>query len=469
MNKGAVMPNHVFLAEVANHNGDASNVVSAILGRVAIYGAVEVEWYARPEQQTLLRGQPNVLVVTQTEDLAVRLKDRVQALSSNGAAGSIFHLFTWDNSLIGALGALNGPDLCVTGHHMMELLGKGNGNRPWSMERPRPPMVPTPSGVLSLTAAVEVAKTALRRQNHTSEFTPMRQPNLRHRMEEVDPRAKKNPYDPASVSLIKAVVQQGLREGWLGKDVRNGSEFIWLIESTSPASPPVAAQPRTTEVTVRVVEPVSSSQVEESAASATQATSKYRTSPSKQMEDILRKRQVGTHPRTRKYLFDAFRSVIGSSAGGMSVPKLRSDAADQAQQAAGADGHTEKDWKTASRCFLAMLLGSESLLDTAGSVIPRGHRAAASTAGDLKEDYRLRSNAFLIETLIRERGELREEESYSAGLAIFQTGSADPTPDYEIESQMGQIVELLLKDQRITFDGERFIPAAGGTTFGASA
>ncbi len=75
----------------------------------------------------------------------------------------------------------------------------------------------------------------------------------------------------------------------------------------------------------------------------------------------------------------------------------------------------------------------------------------------LDENYRIRAEAFLAESIIEARGGLREPEVYSLGLALYQRGSADPTPDYQIETDVWKILGLLLVERRIRFDGERYV------------
>jgi hypothetical protein len=104
-----------------------------------------------------------------------------------------------------------------------------------------------------------------------------------------------------------------------------------------------------------------------------------------------------------------------------------------------------------------MMIGSGALLSYDEERILRGPSTLAVIAIKLDERYQLRAESFLLEWIIRIRGELRENELYSAGLAIYQTGGADPVPDYDIETQVASILELLLSENRIQFDGERYL------------
>jgi hypothetical protein len=171
------------------------------------------------------------------------------------------------------------------------------------------------------------------------------------------------------------------------------------------------------------------------------------------MEDVLRTKRVGTHPRTRRFLFDAFQTVLAESPDGLPLPKLRALAVERAISAAG-QTHSDKDWRTASRCFLAMMIGGGALLGHDNKRIIPG--TLAVTAVGLEDKYRIRAESFLVEQIIEARGGLPVSELYSAGLAIYQTGAVDPVPDYEIETQIESILKLLLSEHRIRFDGERY-------------
>ncbi|MSV35555.1 MAG: hypothetical protein EXQ47_08165 [Bryobacterales bacterium] len=140
------MANHHFLNEITNHIGDSSVLVKAILNLVSVYGNAEVEWYVRPDQQQFLEANSSVFVELNHADLAARLKNRVVQLSQNGAAGSIFHIFSYDGFVLGAATALNGPDLCVVGHHLAELARAVSRNRPFFAERKHSPGVRAQAG-----------------------------------------------------------------------------------------------------------------------------------------------------------------------------------------------------------------------------------------------------------------------------------------------------------------------------------
>lgn len=480
---------HFFVADITRHLGDSSNLVNAILTQVSSYGDVGVEWYVRSDQRPHLPANSSVFVESHDEDLAKRLEGRLVSLSQNGAAGSIFHVFSYDRFVLGAASALNGPNLCVVTHHLGGIRAIGQGPQPLGLRPPHSFEVR-----LDMPEAMLLAKRVLKQGQHTSRESALHQKDLRPRMARIDVRALKNAADPLSNSLITHVVRTGLNEGWLARESRGygqtGYEYIWLVEEgqksfrpsapippiDNPAAPvvdvslshlnvpePLVIRPAESETGPRVQADASGELVSPPAPDLTyevkhsdKRSSKYSVSPSKQMEDILRELHIGTHPKTRKLLFDSFKNVLAGTHEGFPLPKLRADALAAAIVAAGSI-YTDKDWKTASRCFLSMMIGGGALIGRDGQRISKGPRALAAIAIALDENYRLRAEAFLIECIIRARSGLRDSEAFSAGLALYQTGAVDPTPDYEIETFVAQILELLLNECRIKFDGERYV------------
>lgn len=102
------------------------------------------------------------------------------------------------------------------------------------------------------------------------------------------------------------------------------------------------------------------------------------------------------------------------------------------------------------------MIGGGAILDSTQKRIERGPAILASVAAALDSQFKIRAEAYLVECIINDRRSINEAHLYSVGLAIYQTGGADLTPDYEIEASTAELLKFLLDEERIYFENNEY-------------
>lgn len=242
-------------------------------------------------------------------------------------AGNIFHVLSYDRFVLSAANAINGSSLIVISHHLADI-SKAAGHGLQQKSDLQPTQFNTQTNGLSLSEAIALAKEVLRQGRHTSSATALHQKDLRPRMGQ---KAAKIQGDTQSASLITRIVQSGMSEGWLRRESRgsgqSGYEFIWLVDPNPKSE---GGQIAINDHPMHTLRESASDSVPPGFPSIVSAVpvvvgmgvTPDRASLSKQMEDILRRLRIGTHPRTRNFLFNAFQQAL-SSGEPLPLPKLR--------------------------------------------------------------------------------------------------------------------------------------------------
>lgn len=486
---------HTFVVDMMKHLGDSQGLISSVNRYVAShFPGAKVAWYARPDQEYLLHNS-NVRIdrsYDNSEASAFNIREWILEMSRDGHAGSIFHVFSYDSGVLDAANSLNQLAIVVIPSHMNFLRRAGN----WGTTAIRnQPLIQQPiQGPLSADEAISLAQRVLRRGGHTSVQTGLRKTRLRPAMISLDPRARKNFADPLSVRLVSFVVEDGLTKGWLEQhwDGKEGDEVIWLknegemnstpvISSLTVTNHPSVVRPiesiadgvdtdtsYSTGVDASFVEPspeVISALTENAAPPAqTVKASEPQTNvdeakdaaPKKEyrsdlMERVLRNRRIGSPAIPRKHLFDAVEEILKEDSDVQwTVVKLTDEARERAIKAAEKGGYTRpQNWYAISGCFMRMMVAAGALIKSDGTPISPGLKTASTVVKEPAPAFRDRCEAFLVEYIIKEMGDVTVEDDYQLGLCLFQQGGQDPKPRSEMVGRVSFLLGLLEEEERI--------------------
>ncbi len=469
------MPQHAFLIDLTKRYEDVAQVITDIREYSAAFNPIVMEWVAREDQKQLLATEK----VHQAEpglELPARVKAIVQHMSQNGASGSTIHVVSLEGYVLAAVSSLNGPECCVVGHPMRSIeknVGRSparvpaplSNNRPY-YPPPRPSLSSGRPEGLSIEEAVALAKRVLREGGHTSSAHPLHQNSLRPQMVLRDGRAKKNQFDFTSRTLVSTIVEIGLREGWLRRDIyegRSGYEYIWIEEEKLHASPvgptlqPAAPRQQTptpiadSHAALAAAEehPVRSATDKKQEASPASDEKphprklNYRETAPGQMEFFLREEEIGSPASARPFLFAAVRQVLAENPTDKDGGQLWSEVSQIASKAA--EGKTRvTDWDRTTECFLNMLFGASLLSDEREQPIPRDYsRWSTKVKSHVKEDFELRAEAYLAYRIIVRRGGIQGREVPTLGLAIYQQGKNDGPSPREIKTKAATLIAYL--------------------------
>jgi hypothetical protein len=138
-----------------------------------------------------------------------------------------------------------------------------------------------------------------------------------------------------------------------------------------------------------------------------------------QMVDSLRKEWIYSEKRPRDVLFNAIEQVI-TTRPPMMVSQLAREAARLARQLSSEAGFEFENWDVVTKAVMKTLLMARALETPDGDVIPFDITAQASVVGALCEDYRDRSEAFLLEFLIRRLGDVTTKDHTALAHALFR-------------------------------------------------
>lgn len=174
-----------------------------------------------------------------------------------------------------------------------------------------------------------------------------------------------------------------------------------------------------------------------------------------QMVTCLRQELLYIEKRPRDILFAAIASIISESPPGtLIVARLTREAAARARDDAQRAGFDFSNWQTAAKATVKALLCSGSLLDANGEAIPNGVSAHAAPVGSLREDYEDRTEAFLLEVLLRRLGDVTVHDHTALAHALFR--QFDPNvPMNDLEDRVAILLARLA--DRVTMDGDRYV------------
>lgn len=154
-----------------------------------------------------------------------------------------------------------------------------------------------------------------------------------------------------------------------------------------------------------------------------------------QMINCLRDRFLYSEKRARDMVFRSLENIIGRSTTGsrhLIVSRLSREAASDARREAQRIGFEFSNWDTASKAVINAMLAAGVLLTDNDARIPEGIAALGTKIAGLKEGYRDRTEAYLLEFLIRTLGDVTTRDHRALAHALFrQFDRSIPMEDFE--------------------------------------
>lgn len=154
-----------------------------------------------------------------------------------------------------------------------------------------------------------------------------------------------------------------------------------------------------------------------------------------QMINCLRDQFIYSEKRARDILFRSVEEILeGSGAGArrLILSRLTREAANNARREAQRLGFEFSNWDTAGRAVINAMLASGVLLTDKGAPIRAGIAALGTAIAALKEGYRDSTEAYLLEFLIRNLGDVSARDHRALAHALFrQFDRSIPMEDLE--------------------------------------
>lgn len=162
-----------------------------------------------------------------------------------------------------------------------------------------------------------------------------------------------------------------------------------------------------------------------------------------QMIDCLRQNFLYSEKRARDLLFGASESLVRGSNGVILILcRLTREAASLAQRDAAAIGFEFSNWDVASNAVIRAMLNAGVLLGRDGAPVSNGIAAQATPICGLEEDYRDRTEAYLIELLIRKLGNVTTRDHRAVAHALFRQFDRSIPMDY-FEDRVAMLMATL--------------------------
>jgi hypothetical protein len=154
-----------------------------------------------------------------------------------------------------------------------------------------------------------------------------------------------------------------------------------------------------------------------------------------QMINCLRDCFIYSEKRARDLVFHSLEDILrggGTRTKRLILSKLVREAANNARREAQRIGFEFSNWETASRAAINAMLAAGVLLADDGRPIPAGIAALGTAIAGLKEGYRDLTEAYLIEFLIRNLGDVSTRDHRALAHALFrQFDRSIPLEDLE--------------------------------------
>jgi hypothetical protein len=157
------------------------------------------------------------------------------------------------------------------------------------------------------------------------------------------------------------------------------------------------------------------------------------------MVNCLREGLVYSEKRARDLLFDAFEMLARESAPPLILSRLTREAAARARLAAARAGFEFSNWETAAKAVAKAMLNAGVLLSAAGAPIPVSVAAQGTEVAAIHPAARDRAEAYLLERIIRELGDVSARDHTALAHALFRQFD----PGVAIEDLEDRVVVLL--------------------------
>src|SRR6266481_3775883 len=120
---------NVFLADITEHHGLDERAISSVQAYASECKAELVDWFKLPQQvqpQLPITGKVFSGLATGAQ-LWPQIHQRISELSTNGYAGAIFHVLSYNPYILSEARKLNQPDLVIRTTPVPVLLTKWRG------------------------------------------------------------------------------------------------------------------------------------------------------------------------------------------------------------------------------------------------------------------------------------------------------------------------------------------------------
>ncbi|HSL23205.1 MAG TPA: hypothetical protein VK886_16870 [Vicinamibacterales bacterium] len=174
-----------------------------------------------------------------------------------------------------------------------------------------------------------------------------------------------------------------------------------------------------------------------------------------QMVNCLRDELLYSEKRARDILFASIEELLSQRPDEpLIVARLTREGTRLARLEGERAGYEFANWDNAAKAVVKALLCSGSLLDPDGQPIPFDVTAHAAAVGSLQEDYVDRSEAFLLEFVLRRLGDVTLRDHTALAHALFR--QFDPSiPMQDLEDRVAILLARLA--DRVGLDGETYV------------
>lgn len=411
---------HVFLIDVTRHMGSLQSLISSARAHMEGFAPREVRWYCH-SQQTISPMDGEVIETVDGVSQSTRMQELVTRGVDGRPANSTFHILSYDAYALSRLGMLNSQNLRVVTLHLGAF---GARSATATQQVQRTPPAGTGAGFLTDFEAIELAKKVLADGHHDSPQRALRQTQLRALMSSVDSRARKN-LDPRSATLVRAVVANGLAQGWLGRDTINGqsgTEMIWLKGSNAAVLPAGNG-------------PISVSR-EEQAEKATEDDKGHKRT--QEMIQVLKRKGIYSPKDIRDFIFEAVKRLIEEEHRQLTTTQLFREAMAAAEAAAKERGIQFPFWYAAAQGVKEMMLLAGVLRDTDGNAIRPGFQSRATQVSSLQREFVGECEGLLLKEVLNGLGNVTQRDATAIAHALFKEA-----PDKSTRDQMSERLDDL--------------------------
>lgn len=184
-----------------------------------------------------------------------------------------------------------------------------------------------------------------------------------------------------------------------------------------------------------------------------------------QMVNALRHELLYSEKRARDTLFTVIEKLLSDRADGtMIVARLTREASGIARAEGDRAGYDYSHWDNAAKAVVKALLCSSSLLAPDGEPIPFDITAHAAPVGGLRDDYRDRTEAFLLEVLLRRLGDVTMRDHTALAHALFRQFDRN-VPVHDLEDRVAILLARLA--DRVALEGQTYVVRAPDAPRGA--
>jgi hypothetical protein len=164
---------------------------------------------------------------------------------------------------------------------------------------------------------------------------------------------------------------------------------------------------------------------------------------SRQMVFLLRQEFIYSEKRARDILFYEMELILDRDRSpGVTIARLTREAAAAGRRRAASLNNELANWETAAKATVNAMLGARVLLGAAGVPIMISIAAPAAEVGVLADAYQDRTEAFLLEFLIRRMGDVTARDYTALAHALLR--QFDRTvPMEELEDRIAYLLSML--------------------------